>query len=178
LSSARENKENEKVWRKRKERKRWKEFNTSNVVKVKYLNLDLDQDILCKDLEVKFGGIVEDYNMHLFSNFQKKKMSCESYELLKILCQIWFFDHISFIECFWICNFRILYIIKDYICERNFMSFGYVLKDIQVFKIWTSILKLISFENINSLWSSLIWQKFWKNVEDMYLMCVPKFQGV
>jgi hypothetical protein len=54
------------------------------VIKVKYLNLDTN--LLCKDLEVKLGRIVKDYKVFLFSKFQKKKMFCESYELLKIIC--------------------------------------------------------------------------------------------
>ncbi len=59
---------------------------------------------------MKLEDIVEDYKMILFSKFQNelKDMFDESYELLKTLCQIWFFCHISFIEHFWICNFRIL----------------------------------------------------------------------
>jgi hypothetical protein len=63
-----------------------KEINTSKVIKIRSLNINLD--LLCKDLDMKLGGIVEDYKVLLFSKFQKKKMSCESYELLKIICQI------------------------------------------------------------------------------------------
>ncbi len=66
--------------------KKRKEINTSNVIKVIFLNLNLD--LLCTDFEVKLGGIIEDYKVFLFSKFHKKKMSCESYELLKIICYI------------------------------------------------------------------------------------------
>jgi hypothetical protein len=48
-------------------KKRWEEINTSKVVKVESLNID--QDILWKDIEVKLKGIIEDYKMFLFSNF-------------------------------------------------------------------------------------------------------------
>jgi hypothetical protein len=58
------------------------------------------------------------------------------------------------------------------------MSFGYVLKEIQAFKVWVSILKLISFESDNFLWSSSIELKIWPNIEYIYLMCFPKFQEV
>jgi hypothetical protein len=63
--------------------------------------LNLDLDLLWKDLRMKLREIIEDYKTLLWSNFQKKKdMFCESYELLKILCQIWFFGHISFVWAF------------------------------------------------------------------------------
>jgi hypothetical protein len=39
-------------------------------------------------------------------------------------------------------------------------------------------LKSISFESDNSLWSSSIELRFWPNIEDIYLMCLPKSQGV
>jgi hypothetical protein len=39
-------------------------------------------------------------------------------------------------------------------------------------------LKSISFENDNSLWSSSIELKFWKNIKYIYLVCLPKSQGV
>jgi hypothetical protein len=39
-------------------------------------------------------------------------------------------------------------------------------------------LKFISFESGNFLWSSSIELKFWANIKDMYLMCLPKSQGV
>ncbi len=45
-------------------------------------------------------------------------------------------------------------------CEKNFKSFGYVLKEIQVPKVSASVLKTISFESDNSLWSSSIELKF------------------
>jgi len=40
------------------------------------------------------------------------------------------------------------------------MSFGFVLKEIQAFKVLVSVLKSIPFENDNSLWASLIELKF------------------
>jgi hypothetical protein len=40
------------------------------------------------------------------------------------------------------------------------MSFGYVLREFQISKVSASILKSISFENDNSLWSSSIELKF------------------
>ncbi len=43
--------------RKKKKEKMWEEINISRVVEVKYLNLDLD--LLWKDLEVKLGEIIE-----------------------------------------------------------------------------------------------------------------------
>jgi hypothetical protein len=68
--------------------------------------------------------------------------------------------------------------IKDYICERNFKSFSYVLKEIQVSKVSALVLKSVSFESDNSLWSSSIELKFCADIEDIYLMCLPKSQGV
>ncbi len=44
--------------------------------------------------------------------------------------------------------------------KENFMSFGSVLKEIQVSKVSISILKSMSFENDISLCSSLIQLKF------------------
>jgi hypothetical protein len=40
------------------------------------------------------------------------------------------------------------------------MSFGYVLREIQAFKVSVLVLKSISFESDYSLWSSLIELKF------------------
>jgi hypothetical protein len=40
------------------------------------------------------------------------------------------------------------------------MSFGYILKEIQVYKVSVSILKSVSFESDNFLWSSSIELKF------------------
>ncbi len=45
-------------------------------------------------------------------------------------------------------------------CERNFISFGFVLREIQAFKVSVSILKSVPFESDNSLWSPLIELKF------------------
>jgi hypothetical protein len=39
-------------------------------------------------------------------------------------------------------------------------------------------LKSIHFESDNSLCSSSIKLKFWADIEDIYLMCLPKSQGV
>ncbi len=57
---------------KRKKRKEVRGDQHIKVVEVRSLNLDLD--LLWKDLEVKLEGIVEDYKTLLFSNFQKKKI--------------------------------------------------------------------------------------------------------
>jgi hypothetical protein len=62
--------------------------------------------------------------------------------------------------------------------ERNFMSFGFVLRKIQAPKVLVLVLKLVSFESDNSLWSSSIELKFRTNIEDIYFICLPKFQGV
>ncbi len=59
------------MWRERKE-KRWKDINISKIVEVKSLNLDLN--LLWKDLGVKLGEIIEDYKTLLLSNFQKKRI--------------------------------------------------------------------------------------------------------
>jgi hypothetical protein len=53
------------------------------------------------------------------------------------------------------------------------MSFGYVLKEIQVSQISTLVLKSISLESDNSLWSSSIELKFWTNIINIYL-CVSQ----
>jgi hypothetical protein len=45
-------------------------------------------------------------------------------------------------------------------CERNFMSFGFVLREIQAFEVSVSVLKSVSFESDISLWSSSIGLKF------------------
>jgi hypothetical protein len=41
------------MWREKKKGKKWEEINTSKVVQVKYLNLDVH--LLWKDLGVKLG---------------------------------------------------------------------------------------------------------------------------
>ncbi len=61
-----ERKECQEKEKKRKE-KRWEEINISKIVEVRSLNLDLD--LLWKDLGVKLGEIIEHYMMFLFSNF-------------------------------------------------------------------------------------------------------------
>jgi hypothetical protein len=87
------------VKRKKKKEKRWEDINTSKVMKVGSLNLDLD--LLWKDLGVKLGQIIEDYKTLLFSKFQKKRICfVKVMRFLKILCQIWFFGNISFVWAF------------------------------------------------------------------------------
>jgi hypothetical protein len=78
-------------------------------------------------------------------------MFCESYEPLKALCQIWFLVISPLFELFWFFNFRIIYIIKEYICERNFMSYESILREIQTFKVLVLVLKLVPFESDNVL---------------------------
>ncbi len=39
-------------------------------------------------------------------------------------------------------------------CERNFMSFEFVLREIQTSEVLVSVLKSVSFESDISLWSS------------------------
>jgi hypothetical protein len=45
-------------------------------------------------------------------------------------------------------------------CDRNFMSFGYILREIQASEVSVSVLKSVSFESDISLWSSSIELKF------------------
>jgi len=147
------------------------------VVKVRSLNLDLN--LLWKDLGVKLREIIKDYKMLQFSNFQKKMICFVKVMSLWRLCARSGFLVISpLFELFWICSFGIVEIIKEYICERNFMSFGFILKEIETFKVSVLVLKSIHFESDNSLCSSSIKLKFWADVEDIYLMCLPKSQGV
>jgi hypothetical protein len=58
------------------------------------------------------------------------------------------------------------------------MSFGYILTEIQVSKVLASVLKSVYFESDNYLWSSSIELKFLVDMEDIYLICFPKSQGV
>ncbi len=44
--------------------------------------------------------------------------------------------------------------------ERNFMSFGFVLREIQASEVSVSVLKSVFFESDISLWSSSIGLKF------------------
>ncbi len=171
------NGERKEVKRKKRKEKRWQEIHISRVVKVRSLNLDLD--LLWKYFGVKLAEIIEDYKTLLFSKFQEKKTCFMRVMNFWRFCVRSGFLVISpLFEFFWICSFEILYIIKDYICERNFKSFGYVLREIQVSKVSASVLKSVSFESDNSLWSSPIKLKFWVDIEDIYLMCLPKSQGV
>ncbi len=45
-------------------------------------------------------------------------------------------------------------------CERNFMSFGFVLREIKTYKVSVLVLKSVSFESDISLWSTSIELKF------------------
>ncbi len=45
-------------------------------------------------------------------------------------------------------------------CERNLMSFGFVLRKIQASEVSVSVLKSVPFESDISLWSSSIELKF------------------
>jgi hypothetical protein len=45
-------------------------------------------------------------------------------------------------------------------CEKKFMSFGFVLREIQAFEVTVLVLKSDSLESDISLWSSLIELKF------------------
>jgi hypothetical protein len=160
-----------------KKKKRWKEINTSKVVKVRYLNLDLD--LLWKGFGMKLGEIIEDYKTFLFLNFQKKRICfVRVMSFWKLYARSGFLVIFPFFELFGICSFGILKIIKDYICERNFKSFWYLLKEIQRSKVSTLVLKSISFENNNFLWSSSIELKLWSDIEEIYLMCISKSRGV
>ncbi len=126
-----------------------------NKGKEKRWNLNLN--LPWKDLEMKFRGIIKDYKKVLFLKFKKKLMFfVRATSFWKLCVRFGFLVIFPLFESFWICNFGILYIIKDYICERNFMPFGYVMKDIQISKVLASILKLVSFESDNFLWSSSI----------------------
>jgi hypothetical protein len=60
-------------------------------------------------------------------------------------------------------------------CERNFMSFGFVLREIQASEVSVSVLKSISFESDISLWSSSIGLKFLEKVVDIVAHVSPKF---
>ncbi len=174
MSSAKEK------WGKKKneeKKKRWEKIHISRVVKVRSLNLDLD--LLWKDLGVKLGEIIEEKKTLLFSKFQKKMICFVRVMKFWRFCVKSGFLVISLLfELFWIWSCAILKIIKEYICERNFKSFAYVLREIQVSKVSTSILKLVFFESDNYLWSSLIELKFCVGIEDIYFMCVLKSQGV
>jgi hypothetical protein len=72
LSSAKKNEERTKCEEKEKKRKEVRGDQHIKVVEVRSLNLDLD--LLWKDLGVKLGEVIEDYRTLLFSKFQKKKI--------------------------------------------------------------------------------------------------------
>jgi hypothetical protein len=139
-----ETKKRENVKRKKRKENRWKEINTSKVVEIKSLNLNLD--LPWKNLEVKLEEIIENYNTFLFSNFQKNRIcfvrviSFEDYMLDLIF--------LSYLLCLSIFGFAALRSYRSLrnIHVRNFMPFGYVLREIQVSKVSAS-----SFE-INFFW--------------------------
>ncbi len=166
----------ENVKKKKRKEKRWEEINISKVVEVRSLNLDLD--LLWKDLRMKLWEIIEDYKTFLFSNFQKKKICfVRVMSLWRFCARSGFFGHISFVWAFLDLQLWDLIVIREYICERNFMSFGSVFKEIQASKVSVSVLKSIFLKSDISLWSTSIELKFWTNIEDIYLMCLPKYQG-
>jgi hypothetical protein len=72
LSSAKDKRGKERSEKKEKKRKEVRGDQHIKVVEVKSLNLDLD--LLWKDLGVKLGEFIEDYRTLLFSKFQKKKI--------------------------------------------------------------------------------------------------------
>jgi hypothetical protein len=77
------------------------------VVEVRSLNLDLD--LLWKDLEVKLETIVEDYKTLLFSNFQKKRICfVRVMSFWKFCVRSGFLVIFPLFELFWIFNFGIL----------------------------------------------------------------------
>jgi hypothetical protein len=63
-------------------------------MEVKYLNLDLN--LLWKDLGMKLGEIIKNYKTLLSQNSKRKRYVLWELWVLKSLCQIWFFGHISF----------------------------------------------------------------------------------
>jgi hypothetical protein len=86
---------------------KWKEINTSKVVEVRSLNLNLD--LLWKDLGMKLKKIIEDNKTLLFSKFQKKRICFvrvmsfwKFYAKSGLLVISPLFEHI------WICNFEVL----------------------------------------------------------------------
>ncbi len=66
------NKEKKKCEKKEKKRKEVRGDQHIKVVEVRSLNLDLD--LLWKDLGVKLGEVIEDYMTLLLSKFQKKRI--------------------------------------------------------------------------------------------------------
>jgi hypothetical protein len=136
-------------------KKRWEEINTSKVVKVRSLNLDLD--VLWKDLEMKLWGIVEDCMVFLFTKFEKKKIC-----FMKVMSFWRFYVKFGFLIIYLLFEpFWIWIIIKDCINEKNIMPFGYVLKEIQVPKMKSSFWSHF-FLSDNFLWLSSIGVKILK----------------
>jgi hypothetical protein len=125
---------------KRKKRKEVRGDQHVKVVEVRSLNLNLD--LLWKDLEVKLGEIIKDYKTFLFSNFQKKRICfVRVMNLWRLYAKSGFLVISPLFELFWICSFEIIYIIREYICEINLMSFGSVLREIQASKVSVLVLK-------------------------------------
>ncbi len=84
------NEERKECEEKAKKRKEVRGDQHIKVVEVKSLNLDLE--LLWKDLGMKLGGIIEDYKMLLFSNFQKKRI---------FLWELWAFEDSMLDLVFW-----------------------------------------------------------------------------
>jgi len=61
----------------------------------------------------------------------------------------------SYLLCLSFFGFAALGFYRSYsnICVRNFMSFESILRNIQTFKVLVLVLKLVSFESDNFLWS-------------------------
>ncbi len=101
MSSAKEKwgKERSEEKKKKRKGKRWEEIHISKVVEVRSLNLDLN--LLWKNLGMKLGEIVEDYKTLLFSKFQKKRMCfVRVMSFWKFCVRSGFFGHISFLWAF------------------------------------------------------------------------------
>ena len=140
---------------KEKKRKEVRGDQHIKVVEVKSLNLDLD--LLWKDLGVKLREIVKDYKTLLFSNFQKKKMC-----FVRVMSFWRFYVKFGFLIIYLLFEpFWIWIIIKDCINEKNIMPFGYVLKEIQVPKMKSSFWSHF-FLSDNFLWLSSIGVKILK----------------
>ncbi len=65
------NEKRKKCEEKEKKSKEVRIYQHIKVVEVRSLNLDLD--LLWKDLRVKFGEVIEDYRTLLFSSFKRKR---------------------------------------------------------------------------------------------------------
>ncbi len=67
-------KRNKERKRERKEKKRKEVRGDQHIKVVEVRPLNLDLDLLWKDLGVKLGEVIEDYRTLLFSKFQKKRI--------------------------------------------------------------------------------------------------------